>query len=191
MECQHTTLGAGISLYENVIENPQDVIDTALLSDGWRDSVFVLKSQKLKVDKSVRNTKVLDISYGLEGDIFSFSLSKVLYDAAKDYSERWNTSFAVMEHPQILHYEKGSGHYKEHLDASPQNNRIFSSVLYLNDVEEGGETYFVHFDLGVSPKAGNLIMFPAEYAHAHVARPPISSDKFVVVTWFRSQGSHH
>ena len=189
-ECSHRILGPGISLYENVIENPQDVVDTALLSDGWKSSTVVLRSQKQKVDKSVRDTKVLNISYNLEGDIFSFSLSKILYDAAKDYCDKWKTGFAVMEHPQILHYEKGSGHYKEHSDASPQNNRIFSSVFYLNDVKEGGETYFVHFDIGVSPKAGSLLMFPAEYAYAHIAKPPISNDKFVIVTWFRSKENH-
>ena len=189
IECPHTILGAGISLYENVLENPQDVIDTALTYDRWRSSAFMLNGQKTKVDKSVRDARVLDLAYNLEGDIFSFSLSKVLYDAAKDYCEKWSTGFAVMEHPQILHYTKGEGHYSKHADASPENNRIFSSVLYLNDVEEGGETYFVHFDIGVSPKAGSLLMFPAEYPYTHVAKPAISNDKFVVVTWFKPWGN--
>lgn len=185
-ECPHTIIGAGISLYENVIENPQDIIDTALSSDRWRNSAFMLNNKRTKVDKSIRDTKVLDIYYNLEGDIFSFSISKILYEAGKDYSERWSTGFSEMEHPQILHYKKGEGHYGKHADASPENNRIFSSVLYLNDVEEGGETSFVHFGIDISPKAGSLLMFPAEYAHTHIAKPPISSDKFVVVTWFKS-----
>jgi len=184
-ECHHTTLGPGISLYDNVIENTQDVVDTALISSGWRESAFMINGNKTKVDKEVRNTRVLDLSYNLEGDIFSFSISKILYDAAKDYCDRWKTAFSVMEHPQILHYKKGEGHYKEHADASADNARIFSSVLYLNDVEEGGETHFVHFDMSVSPKAGSLIMFPAEYPYSHVALPPTSNDKFVVVTWFK------
>jgi hypothetical protein len=185
-ECSHKILGPGISLYENVIENPQEVIDIALSSDRWRSSVFMLNNKRQKVDKSVRDAKVLDLAYNLEGDIFSFSLSKVLYDAGKDYCEQWNTGFATMEHPQILHYTKGEGHYNKHADASPENDRIFSSVLYLNDVGDGGETHFVHFDISVSPKAGNLVMFPAEYPYAHVAKPPMSNDKFVLVTWFQS-----
>lgn len=189
-ECPHTTLGAGISLYENVIENTQDVIDTALSSDRWRSSAFMLSENKMKIDKSVRNTKVLDLAYNLEGDIFSFSISKILYDAGKDYAERWKTGFSTMEHPQILHYIKGEGHYEKHADASPGEPRIFSSVLYLNDVEEGGETHFVHFDLSVKPKAGSLLMFPAEYSHTHIAKPPISNDKFVVVTWFKPWGNN-
>ena len=183
-ECPHTVLGAGISLYENVIENPQDVIDVALASDKWKSSAFMLGGNKTKIDKDIRDAKVLDLAYNLEGDIFSFSLSKILYDAAKDYCERWSTGFEKMEHPQILHYTKGEGHYGKHSDSSPENKRIFSSVLYLNDVEEGGETHFVHFGIDVSPKAGSLLMFPAEYSYMHVAKPPVSNDKFVVVTWF-------
>jgi hypothetical protein len=184
VECPHTVLGPGISLYENVIENPQDVIDAAISMDGWKESAFTVNGQRLKIDKEVRDTKVLDIAYNLEGDIFSFSISKVLYDAGKDYCQKWETGFSKMEHPQILHYKKGEGHYAAHSDSSSDNSRIFSSVLYLNDVEEGGETHFVHFDLSVSPKAGSLIMFPAEYSYKHVAKPPITNDKFVVVTWF-------
>jgi hypothetical protein len=184
-ECPHTVLGPGISLYENVVENPQDIIDASLTYNTWKQSAFMLNGQKQKVDKEIRNTMALDIAYNLEGDIFSFSISKILYEAAKDYSKVWETGFSSMEHPQILHYKMGEGHYSAHADASSDNSRIFSSVLYLNDVEEGGETHFVHFDLSVSPKAGSLIMFPAEYSYKHIAKPPISNDKFVVVTWFK------
>jgi hypothetical protein len=36
----------------------------------------------------------------------------------------------------------------------------------------------------VKPKAGRLLMFPANYAYEHEALPPKSGEKFVVVTWF-------
>lgn len=179
------TLGPGIELYEGILEDCDDVINIALGMDGWRDATFFSYEDHQKHDDNIRKTRILDAPYHLETHISWFVLSQMLYSAAQHYCEKWETGFQMMEHPQILHYTAGEGHYNAHADAGPGVPRNFSSVLYLNDVEEGGETYFKNFDLTVSPKAGNLIMFPADFPYIHEARPPISNDKFAVVTWFR------
>ena len=92
--------------------------------------------------------------------------------------------FSNMEYLQLLHYSTGEGFYKPHADSGPGAQRIFSALLYLNDVEEGGETYFEKFDVKIKPKAGRLALFPSNYVYGHEARPPKSNDKFVIVTWF-------
>ena len=89
-----------------------------------------------------------------------------------------------MESLQLLHYSTEEGFYRPHADSGPGMQRIFSAVLYLNDVNEGGETYFNNFDVSVSPKSGRLVMFPANFMYTHEARTPISNDKFALVTWF-------
>ena len=58
-------------------------------------------------------------------------------------------------------------------------------MLYLNNVDSGGETYFNNFDLGIQPISGRLVMFPAQYPFMHESKSPISNDKFAVVTWFK------
>lgn len=179
------TLAPGISLYEGVVEDSQEIIDLALSLDGWRESTFFTYEDTHKEDKDIRDTRILDLPYHLEGHVFSFILAKMFYDLGKDYSERWQTGFHTMESPQLLHYTAGEGHYNAHADAGPGTPRIFSSILYLNDVEEGGDTYFPNFDVSIPPKAGSVAMFPAEYVYVHEARPPISGDKFAAVTWFR------
>lgn len=55
--------------------------------------------------------------------------------------------------------------------------------FYLNDVEEGGETCFMHQDLCVKPKAGTLVMFPAGFTAKHKGNPPISNNKYILNTW--------
>ena len=65
-----------------------------------------------------------------------------------------------------LHILNGSG-YKAHYDyfaehsRSAANNRI--SVMYLNDVEEGGETFFPKLNLSVHPRKGMAVYFEYFY----------------------------
>ena len=89
-----------------------------------------------------------------------------------------------MESVQLLHYKEGTGFYKSHWDAGPGMHRVFSALLYLNDVEDGGETYFTKFNKSIEPKAGRLALFPANYVFEHEARTPTKGSKFVAVTWF-------
>ena len=58
---------------------------------------------------------------------------------------------------QILEYQEGQ-FYRSHHDSSGKNkdkatgHRILTFFLYLNDVEEGGETRFTSLDISVKPK---------------------------------------
>lgn len=62
---------------------------------------------------------------------------------------------------QILQYQEGQ-FYRRHHDSSNANNnkpaghRILTFFLYLNDVEEGGETRFSNLDISVAPKKVRL-----------------------------------
>mgnify|MGYP003351836575 CR=1 FL=1 len=56
-------------------------------------------------------------------------------------------------------------------------------LMYLNDVEEGGETEFLYYPKRIKPKKGTLIMWPAGFTHTHRGNPPISNEKYIVATW--------
>jgi hypothetical protein len=56
-------------------------------------------------------------------------------------------------------------------------------ILYLNDVEEGGETEFLHQGKRIKPTKGTLILAPASYTHAHRGNPPLSNDKIIITSW--------
>lgn len=74
----------------------------------------------------------------------------------------------------IWHYES---------DGKGQSNRLLTWILYLNDVEEGGETEFLYTSMRVKPKKGTLILFPAAFTHTHRGNPPISNEKYIVTGW--------
>lgn len=60
---------------------------------------------------------------------------------------------------QILKYETG-GYYKMHLDNSYDDNpQKITFQIYLNNVEEGGETNFPQQNLSFKPKMGRAVMW--------------------------------
>lgn len=61
--------------------------------------------------------------------------------------------------------------------------RCLSWILYLNDIEEGGETEFLYLSKRVKPKAGRLVIFPAGFTHTHRGNPPLSETKYIATGW--------
>ena len=87
-------------------------------------------------------------------------------------------------------YEKGVGNYGYwHSEIFPQPNgneplhRTLLFIIYLNDVEEGGETDFYYQGKSIKPKAGTMIIAPCGFTHTHRGNIPVSSDKYVLTSW--------
>ena len=58
------------------------------------------------------------------------------------------------------------------------SSRTMAWMVYLNDVEEGGETEFLYQKLKVKPKKGTVLIWPGGYTHLHRGNPPMS-DKYI------------
>ena len=71
----------------------------------------------------------------------------------------------------------------EHDALSDGRDRILAWTLYLNDVEEGGETEFLYQSLRFKPKTGTFILFPAHFTHTHRGNPPLSGVKYIATGW--------
>jgi len=77
------------------------------------------------------------------------------------------------------------GYHMWHSENSSLINksRAFSWILYLNDVEQGGETEFLYLSKRVQPKAGRMLIFPAGFTHTHRGNPPLSGEKYIATGW--------
>jgi|TARA_R100001460_G_scaffold25585_1_gene51507 hypothetical protein len=76
----------------------------------------------------------------------------------------------------VWHVEHG----ENYIDAI----RAFVYTIYLNDVEEGGETEFLHFSKRVKPKKGRIVIWPAGFPYLHRGNPPLSGDgKYILTSW--------
>lgn len=176
-----------IFVYDNVIDNSEQLIKLAHSYDDSKKSgakIFNLNGEHY--DASTRNTTSINIEPTYKNDLEWFVVAKKIWEYGDRYAKEQDICFSFMEYPQFLHYSSGEGFYKPHSDAGPGVDRVFSAVLYLNEVENGGETYFNNLDISVSPKGGRLVLFPANYAYKHEARIPVTGEKNVIVTWFRN-----
>jgi len=81
----------------------------------------------------------------------------------------------------VWHIEHGVG------EAS---NRALVWSIYLNDVEEGGETEFLYQGARYRPKAGSMLMWPAGVTHPHRGNPPLSNEKIILTGWVSYASSY-
>lgn len=86
----------------------------------------------------------------------------------------------------LMHeYEKGKGFFKPHSDAANiyYCNQFASCVMYMNTVEEGGETHFPDWGVKIKPEQGKMLWYPSALTHRHEGCMPISDNKYIVTTF--------
>jgi prolyl 4-hydroxylase len=82
--------------------------------------------------------------------------------------------------------------YEEYCKVGGQ--RTWTAMVYLNDVEEGGETDFPHLGITVTPVTGLVLIWnnlnedgsPNEFT-LHESLPVKKGSKYVITKWYREQ----
>ena len=93
-----------------------------------------------------------------------------------------------MENIRIKKYtDNGKDVFKDHVDIlrskGPTSKRFLVFILYLSDVEEGGETSIPRYKIKCKPKAGRLLMFPPFWTHPHQGEKVIKGTKYQMMTY--------
>ncbi len=60
---------------------------------------------------------------------------------------------------------------------------VAAGMLYLNDVEAGGETDFIFQQASVTPEKGKLMLFPPFWTHEHRGVTLEKGVKYIATTW--------
>jgi hypothetical protein len=86
---------------------------------------------------------------------------------------------------KIKRYAKDEGHFKWHFDAMGPGawGRQVAMILYLNDVQKGGETCFLYQNIKFKPVAGDALFFPTFWTHHHCGLVPLSGDKYIITSF--------
>lgn len=104
------------------------------------------------------------------------------YDVIRDSNP---TSISICPSIKIQKTKVGGGYHVWHYEQGTASTARFAVyTIYLNDVEEGGETEFLYQHLRVPAKRGSICIFPAGYTHTHRGNPPLSGEKYIVTGWF-------
>ena len=84
--------------------------------------------------------------------------------------------------------EPCQGYHTFHFENGGYNNvaRHVTWMIYLNDVEEGGETEFLYQRKRFKPVRNRAVIWPGSYTHLHRGNPPLSGTKYILTGWMTS-----
>ena len=109
-----------------------------------------------------------------------------IYRQKYRHLDRWTT--ITDSGFQVQRYLRSRGYYRPHVDSFPHafsaiSDRVLGCIVYLNDVQYGGETHFPLHHVKVAPRAGRIALFPAVFTHPHESCVPITEDKWIISTF--------
>ena len=153
-----------IRTYKNLI--PEDLCKEFInYMDTNSDKIITSKINTGQEDNDYRNSESIFIPRRncLISQILYDKITNIMYNKClKQYTKDIDSIFFICdtfklshEYPAIVKYKPNHGFYKIHVDnfSFESSMRVFSAVIYLNDVdvEEGGSTFFSHYDLEIQP----------------------------------------
>ena len=191
------------------LEYPKIFHDT-IISEAWCNNIiskietFDSKPAKVyfqdihnpgqEITTKGRVTEIVDVS-SIKYEICEV-VSQSLLNHCQDY---FNVVFESFQCPQLLRYKSG-GRYNAHSDSGyfggqdgvwmKTVNRDISLLCYLDEDYQGGELYFVNFDLKIKPRKGSVIAFPSHFIYQHAVLPVTSGKRHVIASWSLVQGSN-
>lgn len=172
-ECKELIAVSEASLRPSTVSNPKDEVITSNYRTSSTSDLHYFDSPYLNyVDNKI--AEFLNL-YPFLGE----TLQAQKYNPGQYYKEHCDYF-----HPLTKEYKT----YTEWM-----GQRTWTFMVYLNDVEEGGETYFKHLKLKVKPEQGKAIFWNNLYRNGvpnpktiHEATPPKKGDKYVITKWWRS-----
>jgi prolyl 4-hydroxylase len=110
------------------------------------------------------------------------------------------TTPAYSEYLQLLRYQHGQ-EYRPHRDYLPNSlyvplseggagQRNYTAIVYLNDIDTGGETEFIELEQKISPKMGRVLVFKnlhddgsPDTRTLHAGLPVTHGTKWIATLW--------
>lgn len=192
MELSPQILEERIFYYENVLDNPQDIIDqinsidSAITEDDviekwedWKSSNddYIFGQRKFSnPEKYASSSEQVNAIYD--------TLTSTLEVVGQHYANALNIPLGKQAPISISKYYSGSG-MGPHTDSSPIAH--LSAVLYLNDNYSGGELAFPNHGIVVKPSAGSIIVFPSVEPYVHDPKTVIAGEKYISPSfWFKN-----
>lgn len=119
------------------------------------------------------------------------SMLTSLQSGVYEYQERYPFiktlhRFEQVENITFKRYNPGQAYHGLHCERSGLKTcaRMLVWMFYLNDVHDGGETFFPHQAKRVKAEQGKLVIWPSDWTHAHQGLVSHSETKYIVSSWF-------
>ena len=174
-----------IMIYDNVIpsENCKKIIELFEKSKHQIETFKTGRKEYTEID-----IDKFDIPWFETKQMFISMMKVYMHKFMKDLNikEKDFPPIIDMENIRIKKYlPNDKDEFKTHVDIlrALSAKRFLVYILYLNDVEEGGETYLRQQNIKVKPKEGRLLMFPPFWTHPHAGLKPIKGTKYIIMSY--------
>ncbi|MFC6922690.1 2OG-Fe(II) oxygenase [Microbulbifer taiwanensis] len=178
-------------------KNSSDLFISGL--DSWEEECATINNLVLRGLMEYCRRYPHMLTGALSPTIFDEATKKVRNLTAEDIGKLSDHQLQMLvsgifrlDNINLQHYEKASGgYYHWHSEHFPHPtdpgqkslHRVLFWLLYLNDVDEGGETEFCYQGAKIKPKKGSLILSPCGFTHTHRGNVPLSNDKYILTSW--------
>ena len=152
---------------------------------------------KLCQEMSLNTDRMLGKRY-LEEDLDKPSpfppVARAVRETCEQYVEQYPflddlMDWSVTPTFKIQKYLPNEGYFKTHCENDGSmdgfsERRVIAWMIYLNDVEDGGETEFPHQKEKVKPTRGTCLFWPAYWTHAHHGLTSLTQEKYILTGWY-------
>jgi len=107
-----------------------------------------------------------------------------------NYAEKYEILNELSPHSPkgmcVQRTSESQGYHIWHCESSGNvsSSRVLAYTLYLNDVEEGGDTEYIYQKIKIQPETGKLVIWPAFFTHPHRGNPVYSGYKYIITGWY-------
>ena len=187
-----------IGIFENAV--PKETCDKLIELFELTSKMSYTHSREQS--KTFVNDEQLFVTFDYQQDILitldNYNFRKamdIVMDCYDDYMVEYPLLKELQHHTffqgKIQKTKKSQGFHRWHFERGSRDvfYRMVVYMIYLNDVEDGGETEFLYQSKRIKPKTGTVVLFPATYTHTHRGNPPLTCNKYIVTGWVEFRGS--
>ena len=171
----HATMMDDVSLCDELIEYYNN-------NSEYKERGFAYGAEKISTD-------VIVFPWSKNKSIAKYY--KFLSQALVNYKEIYEDSpmphcLYFGEEFHIQHYEPNEGYFNWHCERGMHQSiqRALVFMTYLNDVTDGGETEWKHYNLRLKPKKGMTVIWPTDFTHIHRGITSKTQSKTIATGWF-------
>ena len=193
---------------ESIFHNHVGIFHNSV-SDSYCDTLVNIFKDSLKTTDPKKNRNFIDGGAGIivkdtAISVFSPNIKEIKYflnevlhktilplylNKYSGYQDLFLTHNPTPDGFNIQQTLPGQGYHKWHSEWYPEPDSINRSLvwtLYLNNIEEGGETEFLDIPFRVKPQKGTICIFPSAPTHYHRGNPPLKTAKYIATGWIKT-----